>query len=269
MAETLIERGTVHFTVEGQFLTDISRQLWADEHQPEKALNILRSAFPTMQPVDILAILTGSKKLAGDSDAGIDLLDDNATRSECGSPLSIDQLFRHFRNRIEEGEDCKQLLVGSTFVTASPQGLVEIPVRRKEDWLAGKIGLDDMMYRGLNGGEALESRAAERERTVVLDLPEEPPPPKPQYIRFIPTTWLDGWLDPEGRFYRCGWMEHISLAHRLGLDQRQMELTGWIKLSGGEFFMDLPDRLTQTQRDLIWDWCRANNKKMPWWLEED
>lgn len=35
----------LHFTVEAEFIVNITRQLWADEHNPEKAVRILRSKF--------------------------------------------------------------------------------------------------------------------------------------------------------------------------------------------------------------------------------
>ena len=57
----------LHFTVEGEFLTQVSRQLWADERQPEKAINLLKESLRGVTMEQVLAILTGSKKLTGNS----------------------------------------------------------------------------------------------------------------------------------------------------------------------------------------------------------
>lgn len=81
MTKAKIKKGTCHLIVEGEFLTNITRQLWADEGKPEKAFNILEAAFPTMTKADKFAILIGEKKLTGDSNKGCNLIKDTTKES--------------------------------------------------------------------------------------------------------------------------------------------------------------------------------------------
>jgi hypothetical protein len=98
------------------------------------------------------------------------------------------------------------------------------------------------------------------------DLAPEPPPSGDNEI-----TTDCGWLSPEGKFYRCIYMGHISLAHQLGFDEVRLEKLGWLKVQEGKIFSSLLDNqcefnATQTQRDLVFDYCHKNGKAMPLWM---
>lgn len=41
-----------------------------------------------------------------------------------------------------------------------------------------------------------------------------------------------GWMDRNGKVHTCGWMEHDNLAISLGLEVKDMENKGWIRLWG-------------------------------------
>jgi len=258
------------FTVTGEFITNMSRTLWADEDQPEKALNLLRAAFPDMEEADRLCIVTGSKKLTGDSNVGCELESDNVIESQCGNPLTLDNMLRRFREREDESEDLLQLATGQTARMASPHGRVEVPLRRTRIEttecfrgvcvLKDDVDLEKIPYRKCGMSYKVQvHKAPEADKpstrpTVALDS--------------IPANATDGWLSPEGKFYQCGWQEHISLAFDLGETQNALEQKGWIKLSANEIFEPYRPPATQAQLNRIFDWCRATSRKFPKWLEE-
>ena len=91
------------------------------------------------------------------------------------------------------------------------------------------------------------------------------------------TAW-NGWLSPDGKFYACGMMEHITLATQIFADtikepesvnwERFMEVLGWVKIAGGE--VHEPRRgLTQAQYDLVMEWHPTTGLKMPEWLQDE
>lgn len=79
----------------------------------------------------------------------------------------------------------------------------------------------------------------------------------------------DGWVLPDGKFYPCGYMEHIWLAGRLGKEEREAEKAGWIKIShglSGELYIHKHvDSPTQKQINTVFDWCEKHKAKLPDW----
>jgi len=256
------------FVIEGGYLTDLTRSLWADEDEPQKAIRILTSAFPDMSRGQILSVLQGDKKLIGDSKRGIALVDDGEEASPHGNPLSADsvvgKLQKKLKRSVESGRDMAQMLVGDTIRTGSRKGLVEYPSWRRKAFQEGEIKLDDMLYREVDTGGFFNEGAMGQYREDEED--DKPaPPPKPE--RSISTD--SGWLSPEGKFYRCGYMEHIGMARRLGFQESSLEKLGWVKLTTGHGFL-APDRdVTQSQIDMIWDYCQEHGEEMPWWTEKE
>jgi hypothetical protein len=272
--------GSLCFTVTGEFITKISRTWWADEDRPEKALNILREAFPDMKEADRLCIVTGSKKLTGDSTVGCNLIDDDATVSECGNTLTLDRMIARFRLREDENADYMQLATGDTAKLASPHGLVEVPSRRtelrtnawgrREPVLKDGVDLESIPYREIG-----VSSPATPATPATPTAPAEPRPIsrlKPKSLSSIPKDAEDGWLSPGGKFFTCGVMEHILLADDLGATQGELEKRGWLSLSAGK--IHAPYRsldgaaATQAQLNRIFDWCLARKEDMPYWAKE-
>ena len=91
---------------------------------------------------------------------------------------------------------------------------------------------------------------------------------KSNVLSEIPKDSRSGWLSPGGKFYVCSYGCHGELADSLGKDTIVMENLGWIKLSQG-YLLEPKKPLTQKQIDIIFDWCSANNKRMPWWYKEE
>lgn len=279
-AQTTVEH--VHFTITGEFVTNMSRTLWADEEQPEKALNLLRAAFPGMKEADRLCIVTGSKKVTGDSNAGCELEDDNATESPAGNPLAtaIDRMMASIRKKEEERMDLRALVTGDTVNMGSPQGLIEVPRHRTERRgvmnravLKEGVELENIIYRGLSNEDG-DFLGEPIRRPTARELDEEarsenPDEPLPVPLDTIPKDATDGWLSPEGKFYQCGWREHISLAGDLGKTQVMLEQQGWIKLSANQIFEPYRPPVTQAQLTRVYDWCVANEKELPWWAKEE
>lgn len=254
---------TVHFVVEGEFLTNLARQLWADEGEPGKALNILTAAFPTMKRSDIFAIIVGEKKLIGDSSKGCELVTDDATESSFGNSLSLEVVLSHFKEKLEDREDWIQMATGNTFKTASPEGLVAIPSRRRKAYRDGKITLDGIPYKKIDTYIPESIRTLKSDPIPLDTVPD--PKPKPKYT----IDYLHGWLSPDGKFYSCEYMGHIRLADLLGFDEPQLEKQQWIKIQSGDCVAPESGYPSQSQRDLLFDWYRARNEELPWWLKEE
>lgn len=81
----------------------------------------------------------------------------------------------------------------------------------------------------------------------------------------------DGWILPDGKFYGCGYMEHIWLADRLGKEEKEAEKAGWIKIShgvDGRLYiqrLDTAREPTQKQIDTMFTWCEKHKAKLPDW----
>lgn len=125
----------VHFTVDADWLTDLVRSLWADEGEVEKAYNILDAAFPTMDRETMTAILSGSKKLTGNSDGeGMRLEDDDTKRSRCGNTLDPKDVYARMQRRTRKVEadlrDMTDMATGNTVLLGSPKGAVRVPRNR-------------------------------------------------------------------------------------------------------------------------------------------
>lgn len=273
------------FTITGEFLTDLSRKLWADDGEPEKGLKILETAFPDMPRAVMFSVLLGEKKLIGDSNTGIEVEDDNQVVTECGNDLRLESTFKRLREKIDGLEDRVQMAEHITEFVPSPVGMIEVPTRRTNRYMkqigGGHIGLkkdvnlEKIPYRKIEPIRKYESmscpaRQVEREN-LGLEVEVEPPlPPPPEPKNEI--TQDEGWLSPEGKFYFCVYGGHISLANRLGLNSVQMEKMGWLKVQGGKvFFSPLfgQEEPTQSQRDIVFDWYKKQGFELPGWMKPE
>lgn len=257
------ERETVCFVIEGDWLTDLVRSLWADEGEPEKALKILNTAFPTMQDSDIMAIMIGEKKLIGDSSKGCDLVADGVTESKHGNPLSVASVISRFREKLEDRNDWIEMAVDRTTKIASPEGLVAIPTRRLKAYKKGDITLEDIPYRKIK----TFSITPEVRTPIEDELPEPKPRPYPKPSPVIDN--IHGWLSPEGKFYSCEYSGHIRLADELGFEEWRLEELQWIKITAGDCFAPENGKPSQKQRDMIFDWFTKRDKKLPWWFNDE
>jgi len=259
---------TLQFGIDGEWFTNLVRSLWADEGEPDKALRIMKSAFPDAPESFIIDILTGKKKLVGDSRKELLVGPDDVEKSACGNDLSVEAVFSKMRGKLEKETETlanvSQMLAGDTVFVASKSGRVEIPRRAAKDndslapfsGLRNEVDLDSIPHR-----EAPVMRKPEGFWPSKLEDDGEWTPP----VGSNEITSDTGWLSPEGKFHGCGYMGHIELARDLEEDEIRLEKKGWVKLQNNDLTWDHSGRFMPTQRqiDLVFDWFRKQDKPMP------
>ena len=272
----------LHFRLDGGYLTNLVRSLWADEGQPEKALSILSEAFSDMTRSQQISILSGEKKLVGD-EHGMDLVDDGATVSEFGNPLDPVAVYEKIQVKAKRDadhlRDTVDLLNRNTVGFGSPDGLIQVPRWRTtrdehspipRQRLRDGVDLKDVLYTGSGLRDHMLS-AHEKPPASEVPEPSEPCPPACQDS----ITTDSGWLSPDGKFYPCAWMQHDPIVFALGLEVAAVEKGGWIRMSvsfvelGGSPFGQPEKPPTQKQIDMIFDWCQETGEEQPKWLFED
>jgi len=289
------ETYTLCFSIDGEWLTQHVRNLWAEEDRPDHALRTLMDGLQGITLAQAIEILEGKAKLVGDSrENSIEMVPDDATTTVHGQPLPklsavLARLMKE-RDKARDGEaDLIQLLIGDVEYVASPTGKRKIPQRK-----AGSGGslvhhpiikepydYDTLPYwqqcpppfdarsgspaQGPKGASAAELPAEPVEKED--DPPSFPLPPAENAV-----TSDTGWLSPEGKFYRCRYHEHIALAGALGSTEDGLAADGWLKfctsmlLDNAQFVFCGDKAPTQIQRDLTYDYCVAHACKLPDWL---
>jgi len=255
----------LQFGIDGEWFTNLVRSLWADEGEPDKALRIMKSAFPDAPESFIIDILTGKKKLMGDSREELLVGPDDTKKSACGNDMSVEAVFSKMHRKLEkETEDLAnvcQMAAGDTVFVASRRGRVEIPQRLSKEHkfkscssLKNEFDLDSIPHREapvMGKSEGFWPSKDDEERTPLAGSNE--------------ITSSTGWLSPEGTFYGCAYMGHIELAHDIGEDEIHLEKKGWVKLQNNDLTWDFFGhfRPTQPQIDHLFDWFKKQNKPLP------
>lgn len=67
----------------------------------------------------------------------------------------------------------------------------------------------------------------------------------------------DGWLDPQGKFYACGYAGHHDFALTQGKTVPQLEQSGWLHISGDYLCNLNMINPTQAQLDVLFDTLMA------------
>jgi hypothetical protein len=147
--------------------------------------------------------------------------------------------------------------------------------RLDEGWRRSEAKLD----KDLPMPEGLEHLAPPTMREVFERLVSESPIEVPEPVTEI--TSPHGWLNREGKFYPCAYMEHRGLADALagliGVDLQDqpdgggegiLESKGWVKLHGQGFARGPLATLgakppTKAQERLILQWCELTGGKYP------
>lgn len=262
----------LHFTVSGEFLTKHARSLWADENRPDFALHTLTTSLEGLTEEQAILIVSGKKKITGDSSKGCQLVNDSALKSPAGNPLLsmegvLTKLLQHNQRLRENLYD-----VTNPTHSPSPRGLVEIGpyalkriragkstfederARKMESWLERKKVADieespseayaqavtlakknSPLMKTIAGSELLERFMSQVKRN---DADAEKPPHQDPKLES-----KNGWVDRAGGFWPCNYMGHIALAMRLGEKEVSLEEQGWLKIS------DSQDPLCIVERD--------------------
>lgn len=249
----------MHFVIEGEWLTNHCRGLWAREDRQDLAIKTLVEGVHGFDEAMALRVVTGKAKLVGDSDSGMRLEDDSAEMPSC-----VDTMAR-MRRKLDESEDelkdVMQLRNGDTAIVGSPTGRRMVPQRKRDAWPEAKsfIQIDDDSF----GGSPFFGKEEE-------DVKETPP-----MAEKLTAKHNFGWLSPGGEFYPCDYSGHYSIVSRLGfLSERDAEKKGWAKL-GRSMAMKDPDffgfcdvglvRPTAIQVEMVQRYCEERGIEVPYW----
>lgn len=236
------------FTVHGEDLTRLARDIWNFENKPLAALNILRS-LDGITDAQCLDILGGKMKLTGDSSSGINIEPDNASGQK-----TLDTILGDFQKNVKQLEeyllDATEMAIGDTVGVGSSQGLIQVP---------------------RNQTELRQGRRTLKKESKWGDADE-----KPELIAHKEITSMYGWLSPSGKFYECRYGGHNQLALDLGHDEINLEDFGWVKCTSEldrmtpafyGFYIDCKKKPTDAQKRLVTEYCAKNKIEVPYWID--
>lgn len=78
----------------------------------------------------------------------------------------------------------------------------------------------------------------------------------------------NGWLLPDGTFYKCKYFQHDKLVEALGYRTDEIE-NKWVRIfhpgdsSSMDQFYVFVKGITKKQINFIWDWCQHHNLEYP------
>lgn len=258
---------TINFKIDGDWLTDHVRCLWAEE-ACDKAMSTLDAAFPDMSEEKRIAICTGKTKLSGCDEMCLEK--DDAAMSSHGLPLlspiqmlikaqaTIEAKKKEFNDFVREVNEARE--------REEDEEEVE-----KYDFRTRKL-----TAKGERINEEIERRLGIKTALMVAD-PRlaaaheaifNPPTEKPVQDKAL--DGKSGWIRPDGAFFACAYMGHVNLADRLGSTEGKMEQT-WVKIQSNALLTHiglndfrLPDRgVTQAQFNTMDKWCTKHKRKLP------
>lgn len=269
------QTGGLYFTVEGEFITDLARKLWA-EGAEAKALRTLTEGFlcragpgvgagasfvpyPIKDAVDVV---TGFKEVIGTNECetvpfmpikkkGRILVRVETDSRGLPLPTLIEAFNRKDRQIEELGKQLREIVEAANKLIDERQDIDRTFTRIAR--AREKVG------RGTKRIVA-ERKAAEKKL--------KPPQPTTNF-----KMWSQGWLSPEGKFYGCDARRHVAFAFWFSeTGEYGLEIKGWLKLQGWrwirpwKFFETKNGRLTQPQLDALFDWHRAKGVEMEEWM---
>lgn len=306
-----------HFTVEGDFVTQLAREARCDGDAP-RALKLLGHVQGLPEDAKH-AILAGTQKLAGTTEGpGIYLAADDAKTDKRGRKLltMVEYLDAQAAKEAKAKRDAEDRIIArstSTRIMGSPWGRLDIPwalttsskvsgkpvlamsgweefeerfpelvnkaKRRAEKDAEAKERSEELGRRVEKMGERAFSPYAgvianmdprlQAAAEAVLNPPKVCPAPDKDL------TSMNGWINPEGKLYPCGFMGHDNLAHLLGKTVPILEKS-WVKLQdrkdhraptdrpGDHDFQHIPDRgVTQAQFNTMARWCTKHSRPVP------
>lgn len=294
-----METKTVHFSIEGEWLTDFIRQGWS-EGRYEWAMETLKhSGCPSEYHNEVLR---GNLKMVGVNEFRLMEDDWRPTLSDChfGTYPDPSEIFA----MASDGENYKKLYfqrLGTDYyatkqrwdqypsnranlqyyIRTFPEEFVStLPARDREMW-AIATGREELHYGDID--ERLQDNALKVarfgiqvptvdefiERARRLEKKEQPRPDRGCISNF-------GWILPNGDFYPCLYWEHDWLVGTFDKTVTQAENEGWIRVGysqvTGEQYITRgnPKReITQGQIDSVNVWCLEHDFDIPEWVKEN
>ena len=241
----------LHFTVTSEFVTRISRNLWA-EGACAKALRLLVKGLHGMTEGLALRIVTGHAKLIGENST-IRMVRDNTKRDDRGLklPQSMSAAFKLKERALTRAERETQSIARAA---SRRFDNIEEAILQDAAKLSYKQSIEDRI-----------SSHWDRVGKALGVLPEHKEKPRP-VKNFANTS--NGWLSPDGEFYRCGYLGHISLAQDLGSNEPDLEKKRWLKLQNDAWLLSWriesgERKITQSQLDAVFQWSQEKGKPMP------
>lgn len=305
---------TLHFSIDGEWLTERVRDLWVEE-EFEKAFEILDCMIGLRDESKEL-ICIGKKKMVGVN--SVNVVDDDVTE-HLGIPLRPMRETLHMLKQREaearqrrQDEDAATLVMYENTgycVVGSPWGRLKAPshVCKRIPGRAGmclkiSFGEFERRFPGLvelakeeaitscefwaNRNKQLDKQAARESKKTVAEVAEELVPGSGALYESIDKpergTCKDrnGWLLPDGKFYKCKYYQHDALADALGKEVSEIE-SKWIRvqhpadvklpmaISGGPFNFGTRRRPpTKRQVTFMWDYCQHHDIPYTWTQEQ-
>lgn len=124
------------FSIDGDFLTDHCRSLWALEDRPDHAIKTLMTGLVGITYDQTLGILEGRFKLVGNSNdaTGVRLVEDTATHIQGQKLPTLAEVTLRMKEARDEALDARadiiQITNGDTVQIPSPTGLRSVPTRK-------------------------------------------------------------------------------------------------------------------------------------------
>lgn len=223
----------VHFRVSGEFITERARELFACEGWL-KAFHFLTTAFPTMSEDMKKGIWEGKLKLVGIDEFTVE--EDNVITSRSG--MLLREPVRKKATPVSEDEE-------------------DLFEERQMEVMSRKLAT--LKSQGMH----------DLAKNVAAVIRREVPLPKPDRA----LNGAHGWIKPDGKFFACGYGEHLALAACLDFTGEQLEKT-WVKVQNAAmagvpyahlaFDFYKPDRgVTQAQLNTMDRWCDKHNRPLP------
>lgn len=298
-----------HFSIDGAWLTEHVRCLWAQEDRADHALKTLMTGLSGITYEQALSILEGRNRLVGNSNdpEGVRLVPDEAPPKLPTLVAQLARLKQEKDDAQDEAHDLVEMASGDTVGLASPGGLRVVPRRKTErggvmgrtklrrgyDWPDQPEETREKGSKSLRIYREVETAAPRAgqpraERIILKSIADdECPEPRPPPVCEKDITTNTGWLAPTGKFYPCSYTQHRDLAEQLveaevSYDgfyrdaQQELENKGWVKIcmNNGEpcffgFLGDCKARPTDAQKSRVRDYCLLNKCKLPHWAREN
>lgn len=231
---TKLETHKVYFRIEGRFVANLARNLWA-EGAYVKALRMLMTGLSGMTYDSALSILTGRATLDG-WDSDIRLVKDNVKTDNRGLPLlTLEQAFEKMQAQLDEKD--KELKE------------TRHPIETTANLI--KAGARIVGFNAFEEGLRWQA---------VQEIELGTPKPDKKLLS------AHGYLLPSGKLYGCPYYGHIKLADALGKTQAEVERDGWIKLQNGHWWENSTTEPTREQVGTIMDWCKQHGVQPPDWM---